>query len=108
MLVYVSVFLVYHNKKCSDMFFISFYHLQMNTNYILNETDVNKIESIINELVLKNDIPLIRLLLKHNPYVNQLHPRYINHKYHIPGYRFTSIRKQMALRRDNYKPKNNA
>ena len=80
----------------------------MNTNYILNETDVNKLEAIINELVLKKDLTLIRLLLKHNPNVNQLHPRYINHMYPIPGYRFTSVRKQMTLRRDNYIPKNNS
>ena len=80
----------------------------MDSNYILNETEVNKLEAIINELVLKNDLPMIRLLLKHNSNVNQLHPRYINYKYHIPGYRFTSILKQMILRRDNYYLKNSA
>lgn len=58
-------------------------------NNILNEIDISKLESIINELVLENDLQLIRMLLKYNPIVNQLHPRYINHKYLILGYLFT-------------------
>lgn len=68
------------------MFYIYFTDFQMDSNYILNETNDNKLESIINELAIKNDLPMIRLIRKHNSNVNQLHPCYINHKHHIPGH----------------------
>ena len=74
--------------------------------YILNVSDPNELESIIKDLVEARDLPMLRLLLRYNRNVDQLQPRYINHKYPIPGYRFTSVHKQMILHTDHYKPKN--
>lgn len=85
------------SEQLTFLFFLYFTFWQMNIknlNVILHETDCDRLESIIANLAAQHD------------YVHQLHPRYINNKYHIPLYRFTSERKKMLLRKDNYELKN--
>lgn len=68
--------------------------------HILNVIDHNRFESIIKKFVEGRDMSILGLLLMYNRNVDQPQPRYINHKYPIPGYRFTSVHT------DHYKPKN--
>ena len=52
--------------------------------------DLELIKKLIKELVNKNEIKAIRMLLKNNPHCSQLIPRELNKEIKISKYKFSS------------------
>ena len=97
-----AIFLVPHSSHLTQLLYLALFAIQKLNTYknklTLKLSDqADKIRSILIEkkknLVEVRDLSMLRLLLRYNRNVDQLQPRYINHKYPIPGYRFTSVHK---------------